>query len=368
MAVEAFKALYHASLLTQSHAAFYRLPLQKSFHGIIASQLTDLNDASEGFIIGSFDANVKTGFIPNEISFSYHSDLDLNFNVNNQFSDKFKLLFDNFSSSLENREEKPYYSEEPIHISSSNEFIENIEKAKEEIINGRFKKTVLSRVARFNYQKKQTVIDIFFSLAEKYPNAFISLISSPIYGTWIGASPEIFLQQRSENYSTVALAGTKKKDSTILFTGKEKEEQNIIKEYIEGTLKKENITYNSSHLEHLNAGELIHLKTTIEFIAPASKRLLLAELLHPTPAVGGFPKDEAIRFILENEYYKRKIYAGYIGPISKDTLDVFVNIRCMQWRPEYALVYAGAGITLASNANLEWEETENKLHTIAAVL
>ena len=121
-------------------------------------------------------------------------------------------------------------------------------------------------------------------------------------------------------------------------------------------------------MEHFNAGELIHLKTTIEFIAPAAKRLLLAEILHPTPAVVGFPKDEAIRFIMDHENYNREIYAGYIGPISKDTMDVFVNIRCMQWRPEYALVYAGAGITLASNANLEWEETENKLRTIAAVL
>ena len=61
-------------------------------------------------------------------------------------------------------------------------------------------------------------------------------------------------------------------------------------------------------------------------------------------------------------------YAGFIGPVKSNELNLFVNIRCMKWMPESAFIYAGAGITAASDAEAEWMETENKMKVIGSVL
>ncbi len=363
--IDALKELYEASLHTQGHAAFYRLPYQNSFHGCISSTIIDASDEVEGFIIRPFEPNHKPKVIPNEIYFSYETELKLNVRQQNEFTDAFLLYY---RGNPKKATPSAFYQSKNISFSTRMAYLENIVKAQQEIGLGHFKKTVLSRVAKFHYTQTPDVMDLFFALSAKYPNAFISLISSPFWGTWLGASPEILLQQSAENYITVALAGTKKTSTGSLFTSKEEEEQNIIKESIEHTLASHHIQSHSSQRENFDTGGLTHLKTTIAFKAPGGSRLNLSEELHPTPAVGGFPRKEAVHFILQNENYAREIYAGYIGPIHKNSLSLFVHIRCMQWLPDYALLYAGAGITSGSEAEAEWEETENKMKIISDVL
>jgi isochorismate synthase len=98
-------------------------------------------------------------------------------------------------------------------------------------------------------------------------------------------------------------------------------------------------------------------------------------LLHPTPAVGGFPKLNAINFINENEGYNREYYSGYLGEINYNdnfATDLYVNLRCMQIQKNndnfQAHLYTGCGITKDSIPEKEWFETVNKAMTLKNVL
>ena len=97
--------------------------------------------------------------------------------------------------------------------------------------------------------------------------------------------------------------------------------------------------------------------------------------MHPTPAVCGFPKGKARDFILKNENYNRKYYAGFLGELnfcfeSNQTLmsDLFVNLRCMEIIKDNAEIYVGCGITKDSNPEKEYIETKNKSVTMKNIL
>ena len=95
----------------------------------------------------------------------------------------------------------------------------------------------------------------------------------------------------------------------------------------------------------------------------------LLKVLHPTPAVCGLPKEEAYRFILENEGYDRCYYSGFIGWLDPDgRTDLYVNLRCMHIEEEQLTLYAGGGLLASSELNDEWLETEKKLQTIKRLI
>ena len=94
----------------------------------------------------------------------------------------------------------------------------------------------------------------------------------------------------------------------------------------------------------------------------------MLELLHPTSAVCGTPKTEALNYITRTENYKRELYSGFLGPVNiqKET-HLFVNLRCLQVTENRLLFYAGAGITEDSDPEKEWKETEHKCKTLESI-
>ena len=104
----------------------------------------------------------------------------------------------------------------------------------------------------------------------------------------------------------------------------------------------------------------------------------------------GLPKPEAKEFILNHERYSRAYYTGFLGELNLKTekkrastrrnvenlaygaikkhTHLFVNLRCMEVDASGAQLYVGGGITASSNPQAEWEETVNKLQTIARAL
>ena len=87
----------------------------------------------------------------------------------------------------------------------------------------------------------------------------------------------------------------------------------------------------------------------------------IIDRLHPTPAVGGSPRREAIDRIGELETFDRGWYAGPVGWVSKSAAEFCVAIRSAQIVRNRLNVYAGAGIVPGSEAEKEWEEIENKI-------
>ncbi len=86
--------------------------------------------------------------------------------------------------------------------------------------------------------------------------------------------------------------------------------------------------------------------------------------VHPTPAVGGWPRDPAMGMILEFEGRPRGWYAGAIGWIGAREADFAVGIRSLRCHGERATLTVGAGIVEGSTPEGELEETGRKAQAV----
>lgn len=244
-------------------------------------------------------------------------------------------------------------------------YVQLVNKGKEEIAAGSFTKVVLSRQKEIAFNSSKT-IETFAALCKKYPAAFVHL-SSTSFGTWMGATPELLYSKKNGQGKTVSLAGTKKKEEEG-WGEKEVEEQDIVTRFILSGLKPFVKNIRLSKQNTVQIGPIAHIKKEIVFEHEGNDKDII-EMLHPTPAVCGMPKEHSREFILENEAYDRKLYTGFIGPMeSTNACSLFVNLRCMQVFENKAHLYLGAGITKDSEAEAEFEETENKSKVLLSVL
>ena len=306
-----------------------------------------ISDFTEsGFVFVSFDGEEKY-FIPSESSDVY---------VQKISSDAFQVS-KNTAIIANDIEKKSFES--------------LVMKAIEAIKIGSFDKVVLSRKETVEMANLD-IESVLKSLQFNYPNAFNYCFFHPEIGMWIGATPEQFLQTENVKIKTVALAGTQLFSESIQWKSKEKLEQEFVTDFIVSNLTEfcNDITVTEPYTS--KAGTIAHLKTDIS--AELSSKNDLGKLigkLHPTPAVCGLPKEIAKQFILKNEGYNRKFYAGFLGELNidfrtfkKDNSDLFVNLRCMEVEKNTATIYVGCGITKESIAEMEYIETVNKSMTI----
>lgn len=234
------------------------------------------------------------------------------------------------------------------------------------------KKVVFSRVKKVPYPTENIHL-LFHALCEKYPKAFVYLTSSSLFGTWIGASPEILLEIHKQSVFTMSLAGTKAIENQDEWDKKDVEEQQFVTDFILETLSEQGISEVENQGPYsFEAGPVKHLRTDISFDLGNRTSLELAAALHPTPAVSGLPQALAIELIeaIENHdlNYNRFLYAGYLGLVSPEHTKLFVNLRCCQIQPNTAYLYVGSGFTKESNVELEWQETERKSKTLLSVI
>lgn len=213
-------------------------------------------------------------------------------------------------------------------------------------------------------------IAFFKELCSAYPQAFVYLWYCAETGMWMGATPEVLIENKANSGTTMALAGTRTKDEFYDFSEKEIEEQRWVYHFIQERLVAlgcNNIQ--KEELESFGAGNLIHLMNRITFeINQIPERWKILQGIHPTPAVAGYPQIEALNFIAKNESFDRKYYSGYLGPFTSNRMNMFVNLRCMQVHNNHLELFAGAGITASSNAEKEWLETDEKLKTLLDLL
>ena len=244
-------------------------------------------------------------------------------------------------------------------------FVKEIQK---HIGQGKLQKAIASRPFFADVKPRWQITTYFQKLVEKYENAFTYLFSVPGIGTWCGATPEMLIDAHGNKIQLVSLAGTKTQDQE--WSDKERDEQLFVTEYIKSQLNKngcQNIS--AEEPQTVKAGAVEHLKTNISAELSNPEQLYsLVSNLHPTPAVGGLPKNAAIELILDKESYDRKYYTGFLGPVTSSQTKLFVNLRCLESLGDSVCLYLGAGITAASNPEAEWEETKLKAETLLSVL
>lgn len=260
---------------------------------------------------------------------------------------------------------------------SQHHFEDLVKKAQTEIQKSIFDKVVLSRVEEVSYELND-LAEIFTTLIHQYPTAFRYCFYHPKVGLWLGATPEQLLVSKENEIATVALAGTQlvKDGFPAVWTAKEKEEQQYVTNYIINQLEPllDNLEVSKPYSHQ--AGKLWHIKTEIKGMLKFNYSILqLIDQLHPTPAVCGYPKQEALDFILRNEDYQRNYYTGFLGIWNygddfkaANTTNLFVNLRCMAYKNQGFRVYVGCGITAASVPGDEFMETVNKSNTMKNII
>jgi isochorismate synthase len=265
-------------------------------------------------------------------------------------------------------------------IISHKDYLKDIELTISEIKSTKLAKVIVSRlipVAR----KKESLGEVYLQLFQQTPNAFVYLVNLPENGNeqakaglWMGATPEVLLRSEGKTLETVSLAGTQSRsnDNDYSWHTKEIEEQAFMSRYLLDVFYKFNIhPYTTQGPETLESGKVAHLATSFRFSAKKLEANLgdfLAEL-HPTPAVCGYPKPKAAKFIPKIETHDRRYYSGYLGPwrLNGD-VGLFVNLRCMEILPKQYILYSGGGITARSVPEDEWEETNKKATTLLSAI
>ncbi len=328
------------------------------------SSATELS-GREGFVIAPFTAEKKTPLVvlAPEIFLRGFAEIE-------NFSGS---ALPNFPAHSEHSE-KSCPEEDPAVITQFPEYTACINRAVEAIGKEEFSKVVLSRCISRKRQG-ESLGRLLFALQESAPQVFVYLVNIPSVGLWMGATPETLLSVAGDTATTVSLAGTQRlrPDGKYCWFAKEIEEQAFVSRYAVDILNRYGIaSYKTKGPENLETTAVAHLKTTFTFPIKniADKLGSFAGDLAPTPAVCGLPKEEARRFILENEPHSRKYYGGFLGAwnLAECPTHLFVNLRCMEVRQEEYILYTGGGITVKSSADDEWEETNHKAQTLLRVI
>jgi len=262
----------------------------------------------------------------------------------------------------------PYKSQQIIEIDEV-AYKSEVEDIIEQIKGGSAGKVVLSRQIIVPLQNGFPVIELFHLLCDLYPDAFVYMANFPGFGLWLGASPETLIRFSNATLKTMALAGTRKAGDNRPWTEKDKEEHSFVVDYIREKLEKTDCSdIQVSAPYAVNAGKATHLCTGFSTYCKRESLINIVKSLHPTPAVCGMPSDKALEIIRLSEQHDRMYYAGYLGPVSPETADLFVNLRCMQIIEDKAVLYVGGGLTSASDPQAEWDETVLKSTTMLAAI
>ncbi len=253
------------------------------------------------------------------------------------------------------------------------DYRQRFERFSRPLLAGTQDKLVLSRTRTVAKQTPFSAGKAFFRACERYIYSYVYLLHTPQTGTWMGGTPEVILSGEGKAWETVALAGTQLLEEKQLpkqWDRKNWQEQQLVAAYIRRQLGSLGIELTEKGPYSTRAGDLAHLKSNFYFELEDTHSLGdLLELLHPTPAVCGLPKEDAYRFILENEATDRGYYSGFVGWLSPGgRTDLYVNLRCVNIRSDRYTLFAGGGLLASSQLDDEWRETEEKMKTMQNVL
>jgi isochorismate synthase len=245
---------------------------------------------------------------------------------------------------------------------------------------GRLDKVVLARRVDLRSPVELDVPNALRRLAASAPESTIFAFRRA-GRTFLGATPERLVRVEGRRFRTAAIAGTigrgadEAEDAELarelLASEKDREEHAIVAQFIRGLLAPvaERITV-APHPSVMTLRFVQHLVTEIEGVLPEHAGLLaLGERLHPTPAVGGDPREAALAMIDEHEGFERGWYAGPVGWMDgAGDGELCVALRCGIVDRTRATLFAGCGIVADSDPAREWQESRIKLQAVVSAL
>jgi isochorismate synthase len=251
-----------------------------------------------------------------------------------------------------------------------------VERALDAIRAGTLEKVVLARAVEMDLGTDEAfdAVAALAHLRDTQPNAFV-------YGIWrddavfLGATPERLATVRDGAVETSVLAGSAPRGSGVdedamrvhglRESAKDREEHEIVRRAIHSLLT-ECCADVASAAEPsvVTLPAVHHLHTAVHARLRSGRSALdVVEQLHPTPALGGAPREAALAFIREHEGLDRGWYASPIGWMDRHDAEFAVALRSALVRDGTAILFAGCGIVAQSDPDAELEESSVKLGT-----
>ena len=238
-------------------------------------------------------------------------------------------------------------------------------------------KVVLSRIAQLRARHPIHISKMLTRLGVEYPDCFGFLFEPRPGHAFLGATPELLVRVQGKRLESMALAGSIQRGSTetedaelaaaLLASTKDRHEHtlvvNALRDILQPMCSRLTISADPTVLSYSN---IQHLYTPVRANLKEEMGVLpLVEALHPTPAMGGTPRELGMRFIRAHEPTLRGWYAAPVGWIDCNMKGAFaVAIRSAVVQQERAWAYSGAGIVPDSVPRAEWEETKWKFQPI----
>lgn len=271
-------------------------------------------------------------------------------------------------------------------VSERERWIRNVEVSRDRIRKGHFDKIVIARKLPVSVRNTIEPAKLSFTLRDRFPDCTTFYFQpetkqgeEPI--RFIGATPETLIKFSGDRITTEGLAGSIQRGSSaledlslerqLLQSKKDREEHDFVVQSIRKSLEKltKKVIYPRKpmvkklpHVQHL------HTPMQAKLQKNATIHSIVREL-HPTPAVGGFPRQEANRHIEEIEQLERGWYASPVGWFNASGEGHFVvAIRSALLERNLATLYAGCGIVEDSDPEAEWRETIMKFSTLMDAL
>jgi salicylate biosynthesis isochorismate synthase/menaquinone-specific isochorismate synthase len=245
---------------------------------------------------------------------------------------------------------------------------------------GSLEKVVLARELTVEAPSAHDPGALLGALRDLFPSCFCFCFGTP-EAAFVGASPELLVRRSGAVAGTVALAGTTARSAdpavddhlgeAMLRSPKVRNEHEIVVRRIERSLRPLSVwVHDEPEPSIVKVGNLQHLATPIRAqLAEARSAIELAGLLHPTPAIGGEPRDAALGLIQELEGIDRGWYTGPIGWMdAADDGEFCVGLRSALLRDRTAYLFAGNGIVADSEPTAELAETELKFEVLRPLL
>ena len=250
-----------------------------------------------------------------------------------------------------------------------------VEDIKDGINGGDFEKVVTSRRVTLELSEAPQLSRVIERLGSLAPGCarFAMRVGKR---TFVGATPERLVERSGLQLSTEALAGSVDRSESeaaelLLTSKKERQEHAFVVEAIRESLADLCTSLDVPDVPEVRTlKRILHLRTPIAGTLRADSHILsLVARLHPTPAVGGYPQERALRWIADHEQAARGWYAAPIGWITSEGDGEFVvALRSALICEDKVHIYAGAGIVRGSNAQAEYDETELKLSGMLGAL
>ena len=268
---------------------------------------------------------------------------------------------------------EPFAEIQLREVPPADAYAEAVRQAVDGIRRGRMRKVVLARTIEVTAQRELDPRLLARRLRAADPAAY-TFAAPTDEGVLVGASPELLVSRRGLEVRSNPLAGSAPRSGdpdedranadTLVGSAKDREEHAIVVDAVEETLRPfcVELAWDPEPILH-ETPNVWHLSTRFRGVLrdPAPTALDLVAALHPTPAVAGEPRKEALEVIDELEPFERGRYAGPVGWVDADGDGEWaIALRCAELRGDRAVLYAGAGIVAGSDPLREFDETERK--------